>query len=241
MLEMPMKDRLLCIIPARGGSKRLLHKNITPLAGKPMLAYTIEAALESQVFDEVCVSTENDEIAQVARQCGAKVPFMRPPELATDDVGVVQVCLHALDFYTKQGLGFNILGVLLPSSPLRTGEDIRAAYEKFVAADADFLMAVTDYIYSPFQALHERNGHLRPFWAPLYYRKCSQDLPKVVVDNGAIYLMYVDAFRREKIFYGERLIGFHMPLARSVDVDEWFSFELAEFFLKRQQQGAGEE
>lgn len=236
-----MSHQRLCIIPARGGSKRLPLKNIRLLAGKPMVVYTIEAALQSEVFDEVCVSTESEEIAEVARQCGAEVPFMRPPELAADDVGVVHVCLHALDFYVKRGMKFNILGVLLPSSPLRTGEDIRGAHEKFLSADADFLMAVTDYIYSPFQALHERNGHLRPFWDPLYYRKRRQDLPKVVVDNGAIYLMYVEAFRRERIFYGERLTGFHMPFARSVDVDDWLSLELAEFFLDRQQKGVGKE
>jgi len=237
-----MIDRPLCIIPARGGSKRLPRKNITLLAGKPLLAYTIEAALQSGVFDEVCVSTEGEEIAAVARQYGASVPFIRPPKLAAGTVGVVQVCLHALDFYADRGMTFDLLGVLLPTSPLRTGEDIRAAYEKFLAADTDFLMAVTDYVYSPFQALHGKDGFLKPFWSdPAYHRTRTQDLPKLVVDNGAIYLMRVEAFRREKIFYGEHLIGFHMPLERSVDIDDAFSLQLAEFFLQRQQQTAGDE
>ena len=237
MLSESMVSKPLAIIPARGGSKRLRRKNIAPLEGKPMLAYSIEAALQSGVFEQVCVSTEDEQIAAVAEDYGASVPFLRPLALAADTVGVVQVCLHGLDFFAAQGKQFETLGVLLPTSPLRRGEDIRAAYEQFRAADTDFFMAVTDYVYSPFQALHEQAGYLKPFWDASYYRTRSQDLPSVMVDNGAIYLMQVEAFRREKIFYGERLIGFSMPRERSVDVDDAYSLELARFFLQRRRLG----
>ena len=229
----------LCIIPARGGSKRLPRKNLALLADRPLLAYTIEAALQSQVFEQVCVSTEDEGIANVARQYGASVPFIRPPELSADSVGVVQVCLHALDFFAEHSLRSDILGVLLPTSPLRTAGDIQDAYERFLSSDADFLMSVTDYVYSPFQALHEQEGFLKPFWDPTYYRKHSQELPRVVVDNGAIYLMHVEAFRRERIFYGKRLIGHYMPQERSIDVDDAYTFELANLLLQRQRHPDG--
>ncbi len=225
----------LCVIPARGGSKRLKRKNIALLDGKPLVAYTIEAALQSEIFEQVCVSTEDEEIADLARHYGAKVPFMRPPELATDTTSVVQTMLHALDFYTNNGMDFDTLGVLLATAPLRISADIKAAYQKFIKTDTNFLMAVTDYIYSPFQALHEQDGYLKQFWDDAtFYHTRSQDLPKVTVDNGSIYLMDIEAFRREKNFYGKRLTGFYMPLERSVDIDDRYSFELATFFLQRQ-------
>lgn len=234
-----MSQRPLCLIPARGGSKRLARKNVAPLCGKPLIAYSIEAALESGVFDKVIVSTEDEEIAAVARENGATVPFFRPAALAADDVRVVYVCLHALDYFAERGHAYDTLCVLLATSPLRTAADVRQAYDKFVARDADFLMATTEYLYSPFQALREEDGWLKRMWDESYYRTRSQDLPAVQVDNGAIYLARVDALRREENFVGERTVGFLMPLERSIDVDHAATLSLAEHFLQCQKAAAG--
>lgn len=230
-----MDDRTLCVIPARGGSKRVERKNVRDLRGKPLIAYTIEAGLDSGVVDEVVVSTEDEEIATVAREYGATVPFTRPAELATDTAQVVDVCEHAVDYYESAGEPYDVLVVLLPTTPLRTSWDLRAAYERFGGhEDAEFLMCVTDYSYSPFEALRFRGDWLERFWnRNEYYELRSQDKPDVVVDNGAAYIMDVDAFRREGIFYGERLVGHWMPPERSVDVDEEFDLMLAEFLLER--------
>jgi pseudaminic acid cytidylyltransferase len=231
-----MESRSLCVIPARGGSKRLERKNVKPLAGKPMIAYTIEAALDSGVFDRVIVSTEDGEIAAVSEEHGATVPFERPAELASDTAQVVDVVDHALEHYDEQGEEFTELGVLLPTSPLRTAADLRGAADRFRdSEEAEFLMCVTEYQFSPFEALVERDGWLEEFWDDAsFYETRSQDRPDLVVDNGAAYLMDVDAYRRERIFYGEKLIPYYMPPERSVDIDERFDFEFAEFLLERQ-------
>ena len=225
--------RGLCIIPARGGSKRFPSKNVARLCGRPLLAYTIEAALDSRLFARVVVSTEDSEIARVAEAHGAEVPFMRPHALASDTATGVEVCVDTLARLAAAGQEFDVLGVLLATAPLRTVEDLRNAYARLVERQADFVMGVTDYAIPPFWALEERDGYLRPHFGDTYMVK-SQELPKVCVDNGAIYLARVDAFLREKTFYGRRLVGYWMPRERSVDVDEPIDLELAEFFLTRQ-------
>lgn len=223
----------LCVIPARGGSKRLERKNVRELDGKPLLGYAVEAAIDSGVFDETIVSTEDEEIAAVAEEYGAAVPFRRPEELATDTAQVVDVCAHALKYYRGEGHEVDQLGVLLPTVPLRTAEDVRQAYKRFQGTNgADFVMCVTDYRYSPFEALEQVGDRLQPLWddeSLLAAR--SQDRPDVVVDNGAAYIMDADVFEREMTFYGEDLLGHYMPPERSIDVDDAFDFKLAEFII----------
>lgn len=223
--------KILCLIPARGGSKRLPRKNILPLKGKPMICYTIEAAIESQVFDDIYVSTDDKEIAEISRSCGVEV-ISRPEELAGDLVSVVDVCLHVIELLKSKGKEYNILSVLLPTSPLRTSEDIIKAFEIFLSRkDASFLMAVTDYLYDPFQALKEINGYLIPVF-PEYIKKKRQELPRVYVDNGSIYIAKMEDFLRYKTFYGTNMIKYYMPFERSVDIDSEVEFKLAEFFLE---------
>ena len=224
-------DRRLCLVPARGGSQRVPRKNVAPLAGRPLLAWTVQAALDSRLFQRVVVSTEDAEIARIAEGHGATV-LPRPAGLATSTATGVDVCVDALERLGAAGETFDVLAFLLPTSPLRTAADLRGAWARFVERDADFLMAVTDYAIPPFWALEEREGFLRPYWGHEYLVK-SQELPRVCVDNGAVYLARVDAFLRERTFYGERLVGHWMPRERSVDVDEPVDLALAEFFLAR--------
>lgn len=229
-----MNDEVFCLIPARGGSKRLERKNVQDLNGKPLIAHTIEVALSSGVFDRVIVSTEDDEIARIAEEYGADVPFTRPAELASDTTQVVDVTDHALEFVAEEDESYDHLAVLLPTTPLRTAEDLRSAYERFTSTpEAEFLMCVTDYQYSPFEALHEQDGLLEHYWDHEFEERRSQERPDVVVDNGAAYIMDVGAYERERTFYGSTLIGYHMPPERSVDIDEQFDMDLAEFLLQR--------
>lgn len=221
------------MIPARGGSKRVERKNVRDLDGQPLVSYTIQAAIESNLFDEIIVSTEDKEIAAVAEEYGATVPFQRPEELASDTAQVVNVTDHTLNYYEQQGREFDHLSVLLPTTPLRTATDLQNAYEKFESAsEAEFLMCVTEYQYSPFEALHEDDGYLKNYWDEFDGRR-SQDRPDLVVDTGAAYVMDVDAYKRERTFYGSKLVGYHMPPERSVDIDEPSDLKLAEFIMSQ--------
>jgi CMP-N-acetylneuraminic acid synthetase len=228
-------DRRLCLVPARGGSQRVPRKNIAPLAGRPLLAWTVEAAVGSGLFQRVVVSTEDEEIARVAERHGAAV-LARAAELATSAATGVEVCVDAIERLAAAGEHFDVLAFLLPTAPLRTADDLRGAWRRFVEGDADFLMGVTDYAIPPFWALEERDGYLRPYWGHEYLVK-SQELPRVCVDNGAVYLARIEAFLRERTFYGERLVGYRMPRERSVDIDEPVDLALAAFFLERRQRG----
>lgn len=203
-----------------------------PLCGKPLIAYTIEAARASGLFERVVVSTEDDEIREVAEAWGAEVPFRRPADLATDTAGTVDVCLDTLARLAAAGECFDLLACLLPTSPLRIVEDLHGALAALIDRNADAVMAVTEYAIPPFWALEERDGFLQPHWGKRYLIK-SQELPKVCVDNGAVYIVRVDALQRERSFYGSRLVGYWMPRERSVDVDQPVDLALAEFFLTR--------
>jgi CMP-N-acetylneuraminic acid synthetase len=226
-----MRSSIFCVIPARGGSKRFPRKNLALLAGKPLLCWAVEAATGSGVFDRILVSTEDHHIARVAEAAGASI-LHRPGDLASDTATGVDVCLHAIREMRGERPGYDAFACLLPTSPLRTANDIGQAYQTFVARDADFLMAVTSYAIPPFWALEEHEGFLRPRWGREYLVK-SQELPPVCVDNGAIYIARIEAFERERTFYGARLVGFPMPRERSIDVDEPVDLRLAEFFLEQ--------
>jgi CMP-N-acetylneuraminic acid synthetase len=171
----------------------------------------------------------------VAEEYGATVPFSRPAELATDTAQVVDVLDHVLEEYEAQDEDVTELGVLFPTAPLRTAADVRDAYEKFTAHDdASFLMSVTDYTYSPVQALAEEEGFLTPYWDNMEaVNSRSQDQADLVVSNGAIYFMKTDAYEEQRTFYGDSLIGYPMPRERSVDIDEQFDLEFAKFLLQR--------
>lgn len=211
---------------------RLPRKNIMDLGGRPMIAYTIEAALECDLFEQVNVSTEDEEIAQIVREHGAAVPYMRPHDLATDQAGVVEVCLHMLDFFKSRGQTYDVMGVLLPSSPLRNAADIRGTYERFLKADADYAMAVTPYLHPPWQALVEQNGYLRPYWGPEIAHKKSQEIPELWVDTGAVYFAKVSAFRHDQTFYGRRLVGYPIAPERAIDVDNSFQLCIARLLMR---------
>jgi len=224
-------EKILCIIPARGGSKRFPRKNIALLAGKPLIYYSIEEANKSGMFSDIVVSTEDKEIADIADNYGAEV-IVRENSLATDTARVPQVCLDVISKLEASDRRHDILCILLPTSPLRKSIHIKKAIEKFYSSDADYLMSTTEYYYSPFRALQEGpQGFLKPFFDRKYLTR-DQANPNVVVHNGSIILARIGQFKKDHDYYGAKLVGYPMPREASVDINEPSDIELAEFFIK---------
>jgi CMP-N-acetylneuraminic acid synthetase len=226
-----MLDKPVCIIPARGGSKRLPRKNITPLAGKTLLAYAVEAALESNIFDRVCVSSEDDEILEAAQQYGASV-HRRPPELATDTAQVRHVCLHLLKEFRENGSKYDQFAILLTTNPFRTAEDVRAAYKIFQREDANYVMSLVPYTHPPQRAVWAPNGYVKPYFG-LEYMKQTQLLDETYRHDGAVVFGKSDVFLEEKEFYGSKVVPYFIPPERSIDIDTELDLARAEFLLSR--------
>jgi pseudaminic acid cytidylyltransferase len=223
----------IAIIPARGRSTRLPGKNVVEFLGKPIIVWTVQAALESRYFRRVLVSTDDAGIARAAQVGGAEV-VTRPPHLAADEVTASDVCLHVLETEEGSGAHYEVVACLYATAPLRTAQDIRAVVDLVEPGVCDFALAVTDYSYPPHQALRSNGGGtLAPMWPDLVTRQ-SQEVGPFCVDNGSTYAASVSAFRRQGHFYGPGLRGHHMPRDRSVDIDYPVDLELARFFAQRQ-------
>ncbi|MRR56898.1 MAG: acylneuraminate cytidylyltransferase family protein [Deltaproteobacteria bacterium] len=209
----------ICLIPARGGSKRLPRKNVIDFMGKPIIAYSIEAGLKSQLFERIVVSTDDDEIADIAVRFGAEAEF-RPPHLGSDTAKVVDVCVDYLYKQSKLGHSYDVLCCLLATAPLRRAEDIAATHALIEPGLCEFSMAVTHYVHRPWAALKDIGGGiLKPVWPELINLR-SQELPTPLVDNGSTYCVAVEAFLQHRVFYGPTLRGYCMPYARSIDIDD---------------------
>lgn len=216
----------LAIIPARGGSKRLPRKNVLDFLGRPMIGYTIEAARESGCFDRILVSTEDEEIAEIARSFGADID-RRPAQFSTDAARVTDVCLDLLQREDGEGRTWRVMACLYATAPMRNAADVRATVGLLEPGRCDFAMAVTRYPLPPHQALKlEGDGTLLPMWPDLVGRRASE-LPDLVVDNGSTYAVDVRAFKDYKTFYGPTLRGHEMPRTRSIDIDTREDFEQA--------------
>ena len=225
----------LTVIPAKLGSTRLPQKNILPLAGKPLLRYSIEAALASGVCGEVMVSTESGLVADVAREGGAQVPFMGPDALGRDPYGVVDVCTHVLDEYARRGREFERLVVLLPTCPFRSPGDIAACVRLFEERGARFLMSVSETADNPWGALRF-GGEGQDVVVPCFPEgvgKKRHELPVTYRCNGAVGVYDVAAYRETGTDYGTPLHAYVMPWQRSVDIDNEVDFRFAEFMLEK--------
>ena len=221
--------RRACLIPARGGSKRFPRKNVAPLRGRPLLAWAVDAARESALFDDIWVSTDDAEIAAVARERGARV-HDRPPALAGDTATIAQVGVDFLDWLGARGHEVDVLCTVLATAALMRAEDLRGGWDLMVAREAEFAIAVTTYLESPFWALHEVNGYLDLFFGDQSAR-ASQTLPSVCVDAGYFYFIRAASLRRERRLYGPRLVGYPIPRARAVDIDEPDHLVMAEALM----------
>jgi len=220
---------ILAVIPARGGSKGLPKKNILELAGKALIAWSIEAASKSRYIDRLIISTDSKKIADVAKQYNCEVPFMRPPELATDDANSDEVILHALD---KLGDKYDIVMVLQPTSPLRESKDIDQALELMQKNNISAVVSVC----SSKKPLHwhftlESDGKLKQIYKDKIFYTNRQELPITYSPNGALYIAKTDYFRSKKTFYTSSTFAYLMPPERSVDIDNQIDFFTAEAII----------
>jgi CMP-N-acetylneuraminic acid synthetase len=236
MSKTPTKLDSICIIPAKGHSERIPRKNMALLAGKPLLQYTLEAALTSRAVDLVMVSTDDPQIGAFARKLGAEVPYLRDARLASDDATMADVMLDAVEWYERQRRKtFDKLCMLLPSSPLRTAADVVAAKRLLTKnTQADSVLSVTRCAYPPGWALQvAEDGTVHPSW-PEYIVKKRQDLPDWCDENGAVFWARMAAFQRIRSQYGGVQVPYFMPPERGVDVDHPEQLVYAEFLLERQ-------
>ncbi len=222
----------VCIITARGGSKRIPGKNIRPFLGKPILAYSIEAARKSGLFDRVMVSTDSGKIAEVARAYGAEVPFLRSEKTAGDFATTADVVAEVLDSYRAQGLTFDILACLYPTAPFVTAGILQEAAKKLEESSTDGVVPVVRFSFPPQRGFVVREG-LLAYEYPEFRSTRSQDLEPLYHDAGQFYLCRVDAFLRERTVVPEKCVPLILPETRVQDIDNEADWEIAEIKYQR--------
>lgn len=230
----------VAIITARGGSKRIPKKNIKDFCGRPVISYSIAAAMESQLFDEVMVSTDSAEIAQMAKQYGAAVPFLRSAAASDDHATTADVLQEVLKRYEILGRQFDLMCCLYPTAPFVTAKKLRAAHDAFIESGADMLAPVVAFSFPPQRSFSLRDGFLTYNW-PEYVRTRSQDLEPWYHDAGQFYFYRVSAFQRSMIKdgaqggYDLRCAPFLLDEMEVQDIDnpgDWLLAEAKYRFLK---------
>jgi N-acylneuraminate cytidylyltransferase len=222
--------RVLGLIPARGGSKGLPGKNIADVDGRPLIDWTVSAALASKHIDRVVLSSDDDAIAEAARRCGCEVPFRRPPELATDSASTLDVVLHALDALP----GFDVVVLLQPTSPLRTSADIDAACELFANGNASSCVSVSEVEQHPYW-MYQIDAHhrLAPLLEVAQRPSRRQDLPAIYALNGAVYVTDVAALRAARSFVTADTVAYVMPPSRALDIDTRADLDAFRLMLRK--------
>ena len=228
---------VLGLIPARGGSKGLPRKNIKPLLSKPLIAWTIEQTLESKYVDRVIVSTDDKEIAEIAKKYGAEVPFMRPMELAEDNAKGIDVVLHTIDWLKENDKRkqYDLLMLLQPTSPVRSSEDTNKAIELLFLKKAKAIVSVCEIDHHPLwsNTLPE-DACMKDFIRQEIMNKNRQELPVFYRLNGAIYLAYCNYLKEQKSFFNDETFAYIMPRERSIDIDDEIDLKLAEILIKNE-------
>lgn len=221
----------LAIITARGGSKRIPRKNIKDFCSKPIIAYSIKAAIDSSVFDEVMISTEDEEIARISERYGAKIPFFRSEKTASDYATTTDVLMEVLDEYEKRGMHFDMACCIYPTAPFITSERLKEAVETLRKSDADTLIPVVGFSYPPQRALVIEDGRL-VFKYPEYLVARSQDLEKHYHDAGQFYVFKTKAFKETGNLMKGNIIPMVLDEMEVQDIDTEQDWELAQVKYK---------
>lgn len=221
----------LCIIPARGGSKRIPRKNIKPFMGKPIIAYSIEAALQSGVFDEVMVSTDDEEIANVARDFGASVPFLRSAETSNDYATTVDVLLEVVNRYKEQGKVFDIICCLYSTAPFVTSERLKEASSQ-ISENVDACFTIVQYSYPIQRSLKINDDNHVEMKFPEHLKSRTQDLENVYHDAGQFYFVKTGALIQEKTVWCKRTAPLVLSELEVQDLDTLTDWQLAEMKYK---------
>lgn len=225
--------KVVCVIPARGGSKGVLRKNIKKLVDKPLIAYTIEQALQSRYIDRTIVSTEDKEIADISKEYGAEVPFIRPDDLAGDQVATVDVLLHAINWLEEEEkYDFDVLVLLHTTTPLRVVKDVDSCIEMLQGAKVDNVFSVTEAHRNPYFNMVEldKQGTVKLVKEEVFSTR--QSAPEVYDLNASIYVWWKDILKNEKKIFLAGSKVYVMPKERSVDIDDDLDFRIAEYLFK---------
>ena len=224
----------LVIIPARGGSKGIPHKNIKPLAGKPLIYYSIDCARQLVDDIDICVSTDDPEIIKCVEDYGVKVPFVRPEELATDTAGTYEVLLHALDYYERQSRHYDVVILLQNTSPFRTASHVKEALSLY-NSDVDMVVSVIESPANPYCNIFEEDNegylHISKGEGNIWRR---QDAPKVYQYNGAIYIMNAETLKHTHMHKMQKRVKFVMDELSSIDLDTMWDWQMAEMIIKQE-------
>lgn len=221
---------VLAIIPARGGSKGIPRKNIRMIAGKPLIAWTIEEGKKSKFIDRLIISTDDEEIASIAKSYGCDVPFLRPKELAKDDTPGIAPVIHAIETLPQQ---YNYVMLLQPTSPLRTVVDVDGCLQECVRTKAPFCVSVVQPDKKPhWMYIRNKDGKLQPLLSEQKFVMRRQDLPLVYALNGAVYIAKTEWVRETKSFLSDQTVGFIMEKSSSLDIDDEMDFEICDHLLK---------
>ena len=230
------KPKVLALIPARGGSKGVPGKNIADFGGKPMIAWTIEAAHHAELIDRIWVSTDDPEIAKCAEEYGVKVPWLRPDELATDEAPVILALVNAVEtLREKEGYRPDYILLLQPNVPFRTTEDMDNVIKMAIEKDIDGVVSVCEAHVHPYLSKKINDeGYLENFIeVPMSELGLNrQNLPEAYELNGALYLVKTEILLDRKSFYGERTLAYVMPPERSIDIDTPWDMYLARLVLE---------
>ncbi|WP_321992902.1 acylneuraminate cytidylyltransferase family protein [Clostridium butyricum] len=228
-----MDKKILAIIPARGGSKGIVGKNIKELNGKPLIAYTIEEAKKSEYINRIVVSTDNEEIANISKKYGAEVPFLRPLELAQDDTPTIECVIHMLNVLKENEAYIpDYVCLLQCTSPLRTFNDIDGTIEKLLSTGLDSAASVCEAEVNPYWTNIFNGERLEYFLKDGKEITRRQDLPNVYRLNGAVYVAKCDVLKNEMTFETEYTTGYVMDKNSSIDIDDIIDFKFAELLMK---------
>lgn len=217
----------IAIITARGGSKRIPKKNIKLFLGKPIISYSIKAALDSNVFDEVMVSTDDEEIANISRQYSATIPFMRSKKNSSDYATTADVIVEVLQCYKELGQVFDVVTCIYPAAPFVTSSKLKTAVNMLIDTEADALMPVVQYSYPPQRSVLIHEGRVF-FQQPQFKLTRSQDLEPIYHDCGQFYVLNVKSFDKYRELVMPKTIPYIMPEGQVQDIDNVSDWELAE-------------
>ncbi|MFH2091022.1 MAG: acylneuraminate cytidylyltransferase family protein [Pseudomonadota bacterium] len=231
------KDKkILGLIPARGGSKGLVGKNIIDMAGKPLIAWTIECAQHSQYLDHLMVSTDDHQIAQVCRAYNAQVPFLRPSHLASDTAASVDVVIHAIDWLSDKGHHYDYICLLEPTSPLREPFDIDDAIQQLIDkpdAEAIVGIALLESGHPEFNVVMDDQHFISKYETGQTIKSLRrQDLEPVYFFEGTVYISKISSLRKKMGFYHDRTMGYVVPRYKSIEIDDRYDLIMAQALLK---------
>lgn len=221
------QKKAVAVITARGGSKRIPRKNIRQFCGRPMIEYSIDAALKSEIFDEVMVSTDDEEIASIAKKAGAQVPFMRSARNAGDMAATHEVILEVLNEYKKAGIVFEYVCCIYPTAPFLTAEKLRKSMDILECGEADEVLPVVAYSFPPQRSFVIKDGKVQFQW-PENRLKRSQDLEIFYHDSGQFYFLRVGTFLKEKSMLLENAVPLVLDEMEVQDIDNEDDWKLAE-------------